>query len=223
MKLNVVVSAQSMMFQTTSLLQHQQQSTRRNMWTGKLYFESLAYCVLTNLTQSPSCAEYFDYCKQKHLTIRKQVSPQREDFFTAQEEKSQRHERLVLPWAQIKQQFRFKRFCLCASTRNNSSSCVLPLEACRHVYFFFQFDFCLRHKMMTFIHNLSRTCSVVLPAGTRKQLSVTPDIFDLLKNKVRDVMSGRSFSPTWAVFMLSVQQRRSGTFCWRFIRTVKEN
>lgn len=79
--------------------------------------------------------------------------------------------------------------------------------------FFFQFDFCLRHKMMTFIHNLSRTCSVVLPAGTRKQLSVTPDIFDLLKNKVRDVMSGRSFSPTWAVFMLSVQQRRSGTFC----------
>lgn len=137
MKLNVVVSAQSMMFQTTSLLQHQQQSTRRNMWTGKLYFESLAYCVLTNLTQSPSCAEYFDYCKQKHLTIRKQVSPQREDFFTAQEEKSQWHERLVLPWAQIKQQFRFKRFCLCASTRNNSSSCVLPLEACRHVYVFF--------------------------------------------------------------------------------------
>lgn len=136
MKLNVVVSAQSMMFQTTSLLQHQQQSTRRNMWTGKLYFESLAYCVLTNLTQSPSCAEYFDYCKQKHLTIPKQVSPQREDFFSAQE-KSQWHERLVLPWAQIKQHFRFKRFCLCASTRNNSSSCVLPLEACRHVYVFF--------------------------------------------------------------------------------------
>lgn len=81
------------------------------------------------------------------------------------------------------------------------------------MFVFFQFDFCFLHKMMTFIHNLSRTCSVVLPAGTRKQLSMTPDIFDLLKNKVRDVMSGRSFSPTWAVFMLSVQQRRSRTFC----------
>lgn len=81
------------------------------------------------------------------------------------------------------------------------------------MFVFFQFDFCFLHKMMTFIHNLSRTCSVVLPAGTRKQLSVTPDIFDLLKNKVRDVMPGRSFSPTWAVFMLSVEQRRSGTFC----------
>lgn len=38
---------------------------------------------------------------------------------------------------------------------------------------------------MTFIHNLAGTCSVVLPAGTRKQLSVTPDIFDLLKKSQR--------------------------------------